>query len=34
MIDATILVIGIYTATLFICGIGIGIDRICDKIGV
>ena len=23
MIDATILVIGIYTATLFICGIGI-----------
>lgn len=34
MIDATILVIGIYSATCLVVGIGIGIDRICNKIGV
>lgn len=34
MINEITLIIGVYTATLLICGIGIGIDKICDKIGV
>lgn len=34
MINEITLIIGVYTAVFLIVGIGIGIDRICDKIGV
>ena len=34
MISEITLIIGIYLAMFLTVGIGIGIDRICDKIGV